>query len=240
MKFSIIIPTLNEEDNIAGCIQSISNQKPAYPFEVIIVDGGSSDGTLEKARGLAGRTGDLFPVRIIETGTPGLARQLNLGSSVSSGRVLIFLHADNSLPKDAMDKIERLFNRDKRFVGGSFTMMLEGDRLYYRVSSFLGNLFSRMSRIYFGDKVIFVRRDVFEKLGGFREIPVMSDYDFSKKMKNAGRTVLLKGPTYTSPRGMKGPFWRRTYLIVWALFAFEKGVDPAIIRDRYYQGYSRK
>jgi GT2 family glycosyltransferase len=89
--------------------------------------------------------------------------------------------------------------------------------------------------------MIFVKRSVFTKLGGFKNIPIMSDVDFSIRMKNIGKTALLKGPVYTSPRGIVGdPLWKRATLILWALYAYRKGIDPEIIKEKYYRGYSRE
>jgi|GEM_PF-1203424 len=263
MKFSVVIPALNEEKNIAACLASVVEQQhfyKKYPFETIIVDGGSTDKTLEIAKELVLKNGcnTIFQknFKIIKPGFPNLALQLNEGAHYSKGETLVFLHADTILPGKAFEKISGLFSagflkkfilkkgkefKNKDYVGGAFTLLVKGNRFYYRISSLFGNLYSLITRIYFGDRVIFIKKSAFNELGGFKNIPIMSDVDFSIRMKTIGKTALIPGPAITTPRGIEGdPFWKRTYLILWALHSFKKGLEPAIIKERYYRSYSRK
>jgi glycosyltransferase involved in cell wall biosynthesis len=281
MDFSIIIPTLNEEENISRCLKSVFKLQNSYaenPFEIIIVDGASTDNTLKIAEDLVfggGLNRDIAAnFKIIRSGFSNLPLQLNEGAQNSSGKTLIFLHADNTLPCKVFEKINHLFSgnstkkrvqhtgqyrgqsgvqyrdqhrgtgrdqyRDK-YIGGAFSLLIEGKRFFYVMGSFFGNLYSRITKIYFGDRMIFVDRNTFLKLGGFKNMPIMSDVDFSIRMKNLGKTDLLVGPTLTSPRGIAGdPFWKRAYLILWALHSYKRGLDPGVIKEKYYKGYSRK
>ncbi len=252
MNFSIIIPTLNEEENIARCLKSIiAKYGPANGdlFETIIVDGASKDKTIKIAEELVlGSTlcqSMKKNFKIIRSNFCGLALQLNEGAHHSIGEVLIFFHADSMLPQEVFEKINDLFSRNlsnkRPYVGGAFSLLFEGKGFLNKINSFFGNLYGRISKIYFGDRVIFVKRDVFFKLNGFKNIPIMADVDFSIRMKNSGRTAMLKGPVLTSPRGITGDrLWRRAYLIIWALYAYRRGIDPRIIKIKYYRNYSRE
>jgi glycosyltransferase involved in cell wall biosynthesis len=293
MDFSIIIPTLNEEVNISRCLKSIIKAHDSYStnlFEIIIVDGESTDKTVQTAEELilsGGLSKDFAAnFKIIKPGFTNLPLQLNEGARNSKGEILIFLHADNVLPDKAFEKISHLFSgnlikrrrqgmrqygrqykgqygykfkgqymdkytdkyMDKytdryksQYIGGAFTLLIEGKRFFYTISSFFGNLYSCATKIYFGDRMIFIKRAAFLKLGGFKNMPIMSDVDFSIRMNNLGKTALLAGPTLTSPRGIAAdPFWKRIYLILWALHFYKKGLAPDIIKEKYYGEYSRK
>lgn len=253
MKFSIIIPTLNEEENIVRCLKSVIKEQNYYaknPFETIIVDGASKDNTIKIAEELifgGGLSKDFIAnFKIIKFNFSNLPLQLNEGVQNSKGEILIFLHADNTLPGKVFEKINNLFSKNltkknNLYIGGAFSLLVEGKRFLYAIDSFFGNTYSRITKIFFGDRMIFIKRTAFFELHGFKNIPIMSDLDFSIRMKNIGKTALLIGPTITSPRGIAGdPFWKRAYLILWALHAYKKGLDPKIIREKYYGGYSRE
>jgi glycosyltransferase involved in cell wall biosynthesis len=253
MKFSIIIPTLNEEENIIRCLNSIIKEQNNYiknPFETIIVDGASKDRTIKTAEELISekKPNKDFKenFKIVKLDYPSLPLQLNEGVKNSKGEILIFLHADNTLPDKVFEKINSLFlknliKKESKYVGGAFSLLIEGKRFFYKVNSFFGNLYSHITKIYFGDKVIFIKKTAFLKLDGFKNIPIMSDVDFSIRMKNIGKTKMLLGPTISSSRGMvNDPFWKRTYLILWALHSYKKGIEPKIIKEKYYRSYSRE
>lgn len=187
------MPTLNEADALPGLLDHLAGLPGRV--EVVVADGASADGTADLARGHT-----LAP-RVVEV-PGGRARQLNAGVAASEGEVLVFVHADSRLPTDAYRSLAGAC-RDGGLVGGNFTLRFEGnDRFaralaaYYRVSRRLG--------IYYGDSSIFVRREVFERLGGLRELPIMDDYDFARQLERAGRTACLPGPALTSSRR-----WRR-------------------------------
>jgi glycosyltransferase involved in cell wall biosynthesis len=232
MRFSIIIPTLNESRNMSSCIRSIIGLKDTgSSLEVIIIDGGSKDNTLEIASGFDNK----IELRMIQSGEADLPDQLNKGACIAKGDILIFLHADCRLSGDALNKIEYSYNKFPSMAGGAFTMRVEGDRFFYNILSVAGNIYSRITKKFFGDRAIFVRREIFDEISGFKDLPFMGGYDFSKKLKKAGGVRLLKGPVISSGRKFENePFYKIIYLTLWSVVLFDLGIDPAIIKKRYY------
>ncbi len=219
---SVIVPTCNEEQLLPGCLDSVSSQ--GVDCQLIVSDGGSTDDTLKIGR----RYTDL----VITRARPNLAKQLNAGASLASGHILLFLHADSRLFSGCLARLECL---PEKIVGGAFTMQLGGNRLFYRLLALGGNMYCRFSRTYFGDRGIFVRTRVFNQMGGYAELPIMSDVEFSRRLKSQGKTVLLPGQFISSSRKFEQErAWRSLYLIFYALIAFRLKVDPAKIKNMYY------
>jgi len=185
MKISVIIPTLNEAKNILPCLHSVKNQRGEV--ELLVIDGGSADGTVEVARQQAS----------VIRSAPGRAIQMNSGARLSTGEVLLFLHADSYLPPGAFLLMEQAL-ADPRIVGGTFRLRFSRQTFLLRVIAF----FTRFKFRYFhyGDQGIFVRRSVFEALDGFAEIPFMEDVDFLRRLSRTGRRTLLSQPVTTSAR----------------------------------------
>lgn len=231
--YSIIIPTLEEEQNIKGCIESI-RENGVNDAEIILVDASSKDNTVVSAQ----RAGAHIDIKVLVTKRQGLANQLNMGAQHAKGDILLFLHADCRLPSDALKKIAGFYDRyGDKAVGGAFTMTLDGKRFFYKLFSLCGSIYSYITDTYFGDRAIFIKKSYFYSIGGYRDIPIMSDVDFSRKMKKAGKVAQLTGPVVSDSRKFdREPFWKMVYLILFALIAFRIGVDPGIIKKKYYQG----
>jgi rSAM/selenodomain-associated transferase 2 len=185
MKISVIIPVLNEVRGILPCLYSIKTQEGE--FELIVIDGGSVDGTVEVVRPHA---------RVIRS-EQGRAVQMNSGARHSTGEILLFLHADSHLPPRAFPQMERVL-ADSKIVGGTFRLRFNSQKFFLRAIAF----FTRFKFRYFhyGDQGIFVRRSVFEQLNGFTEMPFMEDIDFLQRLHRTGRVILLKQPITTSAR----------------------------------------
>ncbi|MBI4464178.1 MAG: TIGR04283 family arsenosugar biosynthesis glycosyltransferase [Acidobacteria bacterium] len=183
---SVIIPTLNEETSLALTLQSLLAARGA--FEVLVVDGQSTDAT----RQIAGRY-----CRVLQS-PPGRARQMNRGAAEARGDVLLFLHADALLPASGILAVEKALAHPQ-MIGGNFDILYEGHRLASRIFTAI-NRWRRPFGIFYGDSGIFVRREVFLTLGGFRNLALMEDYDFARRMSQAGKTVCLKDSLIVSAR----------------------------------------
>ncbi len=219
---SVIVPTHNEELFLQHCLDSVT--AVSIDRQIIIVDGGSRDRTLNIAR--------KYTEQVISLEGVNLAEQLNRGASAAEGEILLFLHADSQPTPGSLEQLEHL---SPNLIGGAFTMQLEGKKLFYRLLSMGGNLYCRLTGTYFGDRGIFVRKPVFEKMGGFSQLPIMADVEFSRRMRTYGKTALLKGPIISSSRKFdeEGAF-HTLYLILYALLAYRFGMEPGVIKRKYY------
>ena len=186
---SIIIPTLNEAHQILSTLDAI---KPnTTPHEVIVVDGGSSDGTAE----LAEKKSD----RVLRAMKRNRAIQMNQGRRLAHGDVLLFLHADTLIAPVALEKIADAVRR-RQVVGGAFARRYASQSVFLRTTCLLAELRGRMFGWFLGDQAIFVRTEVFDALGGFREWEIFEDLDFSRRMGRIGRVVTLRPPVVSSAR----------------------------------------
>jgi rSAM/selenodomain-associated transferase 2 len=218
---SIIIPVLDEEAAIA---ETIAAAALTGAGEILVVDGGSRDRTRAIAAGRGCRVVDA---------APGRAAQMNAGAAAATGEVLLFLHADTWLSPDGITELTRALS-DERTVGGRFDVRLEGPEAIFRVIETLMNVRSRLTRIATGDQAIFVRRSVFEALGGYAPIPLMEDVEFSARLKRLGRVACLRSRVRTSVRR-----WRRygpwaTIARMWCLrVRYALGTSPHRLAHDY-------
>ncbi len=176
---SIIIPTLNEEETITQCLEAVID---IPGIEVIVVDGGSTDRTVE----IAGQYRD---VKVVASET-GRSVQMNRGAVHAGGEVLLFLHADCVLPGEEAFKIRNVFD-GSTCVGGAFQIRLLSDKFLYRIIEKGINFRSKFFKLPYGDQGLFVKRSVFEELGGFREMPNCEDLDFICRLKKQGKIIIL-------------------------------------------------
>jgi rSAM/selenodomain-associated transferase 2 len=231
MRISVIIPALNEERALPA---TLAHTLPFGFDEVIVVDGGSSDGTREIVGASIFSTQRSVPSTLrLLTSSPGRARQMNAGAKAANGEALLFLHADTRLPLDAKTQIELALGNDA-CVGGRFDVRFEPDAGLGWVISRLMNARSRLTGISTGDQAIFVRRAMFDALGGFADIPLMEDVDFSRRLKRQGLTAALRAQVVTSYRRWQfsGPV--RTIVLMWALrFLYWLGVSPVRLKALY-------
>ena len=181
MRVAVIIPVLNEEAGIAATLRAVQRLEPD---ELIVVDGGSDDRTWQMCRS----TG------VVVVAAPrGRGSQMNRGAADATADILVFLHADTRLPQTAFDDIRAAMG-DFSCVGGRFDMELDADKPILKIVGAMINLRSRLSKVGTGDQAIFIRREIFKRLGGFPEIPMMEDIALSRAMKRAGSSGLPAEP----------------------------------------------
>ena len=220
---SIIIPTLNEAQTIGACLKQIESQ--SIPHEIIVVDGGSRDGTEAAVR--------RFPqVKWLQASTTGRGPQMNLGGQKATGEVLLFLHADTRLPSDGLAAIAACMQQ-AGVVAGSFSLRFDHSNAWLR-------LFARLSQINhvlftYGDQGCFMARDAFERLGGYAQIPLMEDVEIQKRLRKMGRFIKLDQWVVTSARRfLKTGIVRQQLLNTALVLLFYAGVAPARLK-RFYR-----
>ena len=231
MTISVIIPTLNEERTIMATLAHTA----ALGFdELIVVDGGSSDGTpaLVESYRLSTQSSALSPVQWL-TAPRGRASQMNKGAKASGSEILLFLHADTKLPDDAKTMIETTL-ADQGIMGGRFDIRFDRPSMWGTIIGRMMNWRSRLSGIATGDQALFARRAVFEAMGGFADVPLMEDVTFTRELKRHGRFAALRARVTTSSRRWTSDGPLRTILLMWWLrFLFWRGVSPEVLKRRY-------
>ena len=223
MSLSIIIPALNEAEVIVNTLQALAPLR-ASGSEVIVVDGGSADDTIARAR----------PYTDLVLATPrGRALQMNAGAVRARGEILLFLHADSVPPAQADTLIVDGMNRARRHWG-RFDVRIAGGHPLLRLVERAINLRSRWTGVATGDQGIFVTRSLYTAAGGYPEIPLMEDVALTKRLRRFGPPLCLKHPVTTSARRWQEKGVLRTILLMWRLrFAYWLGADPAALAARY-------
>jgi rSAM/selenodomain-associated transferase 2 len=224
MKFSIIIPAINEEKAIKCCLSAI--QPLRNNSEIIIVDGGSTDNTRVVAKPLADK---------VITSEKSRARQMNNGARQASGDVLIFLHADTCLPENALQLIQQQLGNSGKW--GRFDIQLSGKHFMLKVIAQMMNWRSRLTGIATGDQVIFVTRQAFEEAGQYPEIALMEDIALCKALKKISPPVCLNAKVSSSSRRWERNGIYTTILLMWSLrLRYFLGADPQTLAFFYTNG----
>jgi len=224
MKLSIIIPVFNEAKNIANTLKQLQVYRQR-DHEVIVVDGGSRDNTVDCVQDMADQ---------LLISKPGRAMQMNIGAEQAQSEVLVFLHADTQLPNSADTLIIKAMEQAAQW--GRFNVRLSGQHILFRLIENMMNWRSCLTGIATGDQVIFVRRTLFEQVGGYPEIKLMEDIELSKKLKLFGKPVCIKQRVTTSSRKWEKNGIVRTMLLMWRLrLLYFFGVSPNKLHARYYQ-----
>ena len=222
-KLSIIIPVLNEGDGIAAALDALAHLR-SLGTEVIVVDGGSRDATVERAQPRADR---------VVLATRGRALQMNAGAERASGDVLLFLHADTRLPAEADRVVLNGLDQSRR-VWGRFDVKIDGRSRLLPVVAWLMRLRSRLTGIATGDQAIFLRREAFQAVGGFPTVALMEDIAICKRLKRLGRPLCLRACVTTSGRRWEKNGVLTTTLLMWRLrLAYFLGADPKQLARQY-------
>ncbi|MCC7241523.1 MAG: TIGR04283 family arsenosugar biosynthesis glycosyltransferase [Acidobacteria bacterium] len=190
-RLSVVIPVLNEAGRIGGQLARLATLPGIH--DIVVADGGSTDGTVEIVR--AAGTGRLVHA------PAGRGPQMNVGARAATGTVLIFLHADVELPADAENLVAAALS-DPAIVGGAFRVrtVSDGFRGWPEKWLWLADLRSRYARLPYGDQAVFVRREVFDRLGGFAPLPLFEDVEFARRLRRAGRLRILPAAVRVSGR----------------------------------------
>ncbi len=224
MQFSVIVPVLEEVQYLPRFLEHLKRLN-SYAYELIVVDGGSHDESLALSKRFADH---------VLTAPRGRANQMNAGAQIAKGDMLVFLHADTFLPPTALLSIEQTIAKENTLWGG-FDVSLSGDHLLYRIIERMINLRSRTSGIITGDQVMFVRRETFQAVGGFPQIPLMEDIEISKRLKRQGQPTHIQLRVVTSSRMWEDNGILRTITKMWALrLAYFIGVNPHTLVKYYY------
>lgn len=222
-RLSIVIPALNEAENIPSTLRRLQPLR-RRGHEIILVDGGSTDRTVELAAPLADR---------VLSGPRGRSLQMNRGAAAASGDVLLFLHADTDLPPDCDRLIAAALAGAEGW--GRFDVRLSGRNLMFGLISFCMNLRSRLTGIATGDQAVFVSRSLFERAGTFPPIALMEDIALSRQLRGYGRPRCLSARVVTSSRRWEQHGVIRTILKMWWLrLRFFLGADPDKLAKRYH------
>lgn len=227
-RISIIIPTLNEAENIR---QAIASTQLSTNIEVIVVDGGSQDDTNKIAVDLN--------VTIISS-VPGRAVQMNKGARLASGDILLFIHADTRLPP-GFDVMIRTALQETGTVAGAFALRIDAEVASLRLVEWGVNMRSRFWQMPYGDQAIFLTKETFNTIGNFPELPFMEDFEIMRRLKRIGRITIIPVPIITSARRwLQKGIWKTTLINQIIIIAYLLGVPPQRLIRWYRQKKFRK
>lgn len=223
MRFSIIMPVLDEELVLETQLVRLVEQCAHHDYELIISDGGSSDYTVAIAQHYG----------LVISAPRGRASQMNTGAAVANGDVLIFLHADTTLPNDAFSAIEHALSIPE-VVGGAFRLCFNCQRWPYRLVSLSVNLRSRLRKSFTGDQAYFMRAASFRRIGGYPNQPLMEDLEIITRLRKIGKVVLLPQYVTTSARRHEKSGLLRSVLFMWYLrLLYKFGISPEQLQRMY-------
>jgi rSAM/selenodomain-associated transferase 2 len=222
---SIVVPVYGESDRIVGLINHLRRLDRRGCCEIIVVDGDPRGDTIAVI-------GDRDVIAL--SSQKGRARQMNAGAALARGETLLFLHADTLLPRDGIQSITSTM-RDRSYMGGSFSLSFDSRRPSLSVLSHLASIRSRLTRLPFGDHAIFVRRQYFNEIGGYGDIPIMEDLELMRRIKKRGDKIkILKSRVTTSARRIEREglvYCAIRYVALTCLYSF--GASPQRLK-RYY------
>ena len=230
---SVVIPTLDEEAALPATLAALRVQTQAPPFEVVLADGGSGDATVARFEAALGAPGRGLEGRVVRCAMRGRAAQMNAGALSARGGTLLFLHADTLLPEEGLAAIARALD-DPRVAGGGFRLRYDEPDARLRLVGAWATLRSRVTGIHYGDQGMFLRRDLFRRLGGFPPLPLFEDLRLARLLRKEGTVITLPYAVRTSGRRLLAGGVLRTCLrFAWLKARHALGADPAALRRGY-------
>jgi rSAM/selenodomain-associated transferase 2 len=225
LALSVVIPTWHDANNLAVLIPRLAQLSPVPEIIVVAVSGDAASEQIATAHG----------ARFVHFAAPSRGEQMNHGASLASGDVLVFQHADTEFSELHLGALQTAL-QDHAVVGGAFYRKFDDRHPRLMWLEKVGRWLTRHGGTLFGDQTLFVRRDIFMKLGGFARIPLMEDVEFSPRLRRAGRIAVLDPPVRSSGRhhDRKGA-WRTTIQNGVMLFLYKIGVPPQTLHRWYYQ-----
>ena len=221
---SFVIPAWRDAKNLAVLIPNLAQLTPAPEIVVVAVSGDAASEQIAAAHG----------ARFVHFATPSRGEQMNYGASLATGDVIVFLHADTEFSELHLGALETAL-QDRAVVGGAFYRKFDERHPRLLWLEKVGRWLTRHGGTLFGDQTIFVRQDIFVKLGGFARIPLMEDVEFSPRLRRAGKIAILDPPVRSSGRyhNRKGA-WRTTIQNGLLLLLYKLGVQPQTLHRWYY------
>lgn len=224
---SIVVPVLNEIETLPELLRHLSRlgKSNAIHYDIVLVDGGSHDGTVQAATQAGFR---------VVSSPKGRARQMNAGASATRGDILLFLHADTRLPQNALEQVHSALGQADQASWGRFNVRITGDAFMLKIVARMMNLRSRITGIATGDQAMFIHRSLFDEVGGFPDLPLMEDIELSSSLRRIQHPVCLRSKVITSGRRwIDNGVWK-TIVLMWQLrWAYWRGVPAEQLAERY-------
>ncbi|MFA5021434.1 MAG: TIGR04283 family arsenosugar biosynthesis glycosyltransferase [Patescibacteria group bacterium] len=226
-EFSIIVPVKNEQDGIQTFLRHLKDISSGEAVEFIVVDADPAGGTINEIR-----SSDV--VKLLSPG--GRGAQMNRGAQAAGGNILLFLHADTFLPRNALVHIKNALT-DDAYVGGAFDLGIDSDHFLLTLTAWCASLKHRMTRVPYGDQAIFIRSDFFRDVGGYREVPFFEDVELMRRIRRLKKRItIIRHRTRTSPRKWEKEGALYTILRNWTLeILYLLGASPEFLVKYYYR-----